>query len=160
MSDHEARPRAVYDHSEDEPRLGRRRRQAADWGVGDELFDHMPSSRRFARRGADHQIPRGEAEDGRRTIVIEQDDPAPAAAEAPQADEAFASRDAALRARDTLEGRRTVKIVGRPGEHYPPSVRRRPPRTVHERLGPRPDRIAAWACALGLLLILIAILTQ
>ena len=47
-----------------------------------------------------------------------------------------------------------------PGSYYRPSERRRPPRTVHERLGPRPDRIAAWACALGLLLILIAILTQ
>jgi hypothetical protein len=30
---------------------------------------------------------------------------------------------------------------------------------VGERLGPRPDRVAAWAVALGVLLILIAILT-
>jgi hypothetical protein len=44
--------------------------------------------------------------------------------------------------------------------HYNASERRRPPRTVSERLGPRPDRIAAWACALGFLLILIAILSQ
>jgi hypothetical protein len=222
MPDHEARPRAVYDHTEDEPRQGRRRRQAADWGVGDELFDHMPS-RRFARRGDDHEIPRGGADDGRRTIVIEHDEPGPPVEE-PAADEEFASREEALRARrahdalwggdepfaDALEGdsaaddlrtahdpmpdaepaatravrrlptrasgaspaptgevarggvegRRTVKIGGRPGQFYSPSERRRPPRTVHERLGPRPDRIAAWACALGLLLILIAILTQ
>jgi hypothetical protein len=203
MPDHDARPRAVYDHNEDEPRPARRRRQAADWGVGEELFDHMPS-RRFARRGEEHQIPRGGAEDGRRTIVIERRDAAPVVDEPDQpADEAFASREEALRARrahDALwggdepfadpaaevvadapveddpvpaeeartadavrggvEGRRTVKIGGRPGEHYRPSERRRPPRTVHERLGPRPDRIAAWACALGFLLILIAILTQ
>jgi hypothetical protein len=220
MPDHEARPRAVYDHTEDEPRQGRRRRQAADWGVGEELFDHMPS-RRFARRGDDHQIPRGGADDGRRTIVIEHGEPGPPVEETAD-DEAFASREEALRARrahDALwggdepfadapagepapddpqagagqpadvdeppvrrasaaapsgwgseqtdevarggvEGRRTVKIGGRPGEFYAPSERRRPPRTVHERLGPRPDRIAAWACALGLLLILIAILTQ
>jgi hypothetical protein len=202
MPDHDARPRAVYDHNDDEPRPARRRRQAADWGVGEELFDHMPS-RRFARRGEEHQIPRGGAEDGRRTIVIERRDAAPVVDEPDQpADEAFASREEALRARrahdalwggdepfadpaaevvaDALvedqipaeeartadavrggvEGRRTVKIGGRPGEHYRPSERRRPPRTVHERLGPRPDRIAAWACALGFLLILIAILTQ
>jgi hypothetical protein len=203
MPDHDARPRAVYDHNDDEPRPARRRRQAADWGVGEELFDHMPS-RRFARRGEEHQIPRGGAEDGRRTIVIERGDAAPVVDEPDQsADEAFASREEALRARrahDALwggdepfadpaaevvadapvedqvpeeeeartgdavrggvEGRRTVKIGGRPGEHYRPSERRRPPRTVHERLGPRPDRIAAWACALGFLLILIAILTQ
>ena len=215
MPDHEARPRAVYDHSEDEPRPGRRRRKAADWGVGEELFDGMPS-RCFARRGDEHQIPRGGVEDGRRTIVIERDDRVPPAPEeaARQADEAFASREEALRARrahDALwggdepfaeatadpsaderieaewssdplpgdldsswsagslpaevarggvEGRRTVKIGGRPGEHYRPPERRRPPRTVSERLGPRPDRIAAWACALGFLLILIAILTQ
>jgi hypothetical protein len=203
MPDHEARPRAVYDYTEDEPRPARRRRQAADWGVGEELFDHMPS-RRFARRGAEHQVPRGGVEDGRRTIVIERGESAPLPDDTHQqaADEAFASREEALRARrahDALwggdepfadrpaasvdieraetsgdepvaqtaehvrggvEGRRTVKIGGRPGEHYRPSERRRPPRTVHERLGPRPDRIAAWACALGLLLILIAILTQ
>jgi hypothetical protein len=53
-----------------------------------------------------------------------------------------------------------VRIGGRPGVHYNASERRRPPRTVSERLGPRPDRIAAWACALGFLLILIAILSQ
>jgi hypothetical protein len=38
-------------------------------------------------------------------------------------------------------------------------VRRRPrPRPV-QRIGPRPDRIAAWAVALGVLLLLLAILT-
>src|SRR3954469_9928665 len=46
--EHEARPRAdFYDHESEEPR--RRRRPAADWGVGEDIFDRMPS--RFARRG-------------------------------------------------------------------------------------------------------------
>ena len=98
MPDHQARPRAVYDHTDDEQRPARRRRKAADWGVGEEIFDHMPS-RRFARRGEEHEIPRGGAEDGRRTIVIERDEPAPPADEAPQAEEAFGSREEALRAR-------------------------------------------------------------
>jgi len=224
MSEHEARSRAVYDHDNEEPRpAGRRRRQVADWGVGEEMFDHMPG-RRFERR--QHQeIPRGAAEDGRRTIVIETDEPLPAPTpRQPAVDAEFASRDDALRAREAhdelwagdepfaparaelrdddtefvaasggqhdtgefapvaaeasaeidepeasrtdeivrggVEGRRTVKIGGRPAEwHGTPARSRRPPRTMHERLGPRPDRVAMWAFALGILLILIAIAT-
>ena len=45
----EARQRA---HESDEPR--RRRRPAADWGVGEDIFDRMPS-RRFRRGRAEHQ---------------------------------------------------------------------------------------------------------
>jgi hypothetical protein len=206
MPDREGPARAVYDHTEDEPRpAGRRRRQVADWGVGEELFDGMPG-RRFDRR-VDHRIPRGGAEDGRRTIVIPDADdqveepieeefasreealrareehdavwagdepfpatewaapesaaapesPAAAAHESPAADEP--QPDAATPAgivRGGVEGRRTVKIGGRPPEFHSTPIRRR---AVHERVGPRPDRIAAWAFALGLLLILIALLT-
>jgi hypothetical protein len=201
MPEPEGPARAVYDHTEEEPR--RRRRQVADWGVGEELFDGMPG-RRFERRGEDHRIPRGGADDGRRTIVIAEGE-APKA-EAPEVlDEEFTSREQALRAREQhdavwagdepfaetkreqaepplaeprdlaeavateprgsvdgivrggVEGRRTVKIGGRPAEFH--SAPRRPSRTVHERVGPRPDRIAAWAFALGLLLILIAVAT-
>jgi hypothetical protein len=208
MPEPEAHHRALYDHTDEEPRAaGRRRRQVADWGVGEELFDGMPG-RRFERRGGSHrQIPRGGADDGRRTIVITEDD-VRFEDEAPS--EEFTSREDALEARrrhDTLwdgdepfaepddgpigaaegpaafdespadsvrapatepeepivrggvEGRRTVKIGGRPAEFYGSTGRRRPARTVHERLGPRPDRIAAWAFALGILLILIAIAT-
>ena len=221
MSDHEARARAVYDHDEDEPRPSvRRRRQVADWGVGDEIFDHMPG-RRFERRPAGHNepsLPRGGVDDGRRTIVIE-----PTEADVPvsvppsePAGEEFTSREDALRAHEEHEelwagdepfaepeeptvagelaaraeafdqaygstevdesgalvsgradaivrggqaGRRTVKIGGRPGELHAPPVRRRPPRTAGERLGARPDRVAAWAFVLGILLILIAVAT-
>ena len=61
-------------------------------------------------------------------------------------------------------GRRTKVITGRPdGAPRPlslvPAERRRPPRTPAEWIGPRPERIVAWAFALGLLLILIAIST-
>jgi hypothetical protein len=198
MPEPEGPARAVYDHTEEEPRpAGRRRRQVADWGVGEELFDGMPG-RRFERRGDDHRIPRGGADDGRRTIKIADDEPTAAPPEV--LDEEFASREEALRARaehDTVwagdepfadeadepdepkdlaaplapeghrlsdgvvrggvEGRRTVKIGGRPAEFH--SAPRRPARAVHERVGPRPDRIAAWAFALGLLLIIIAIAT-
>jgi hypothetical protein len=203
MPEPEGPARSVYDHTEEEPRpAGRRRRQVADWGVGEELFDGMPG-RRFERRGDDHRIPRGGVDDGRRTIRIADDEPT---APPPEVlDEEFASREEALRARaehDTVwagdepfadeadapdepplaeprdlaapltpaghrpagdivrggvDGRRTVKIGGRPAEFH--SAPRRPARAVHERVGPRPDRIAAWAFALGLLLIIIAIAT-
>jgi hypothetical protein len=63
--------------------------------------------------------------------------------------------------------RRGVREI-RPGQRLmlvenatPPArdSRRRPrPRVVH-RVGPRPDRIAAWAVALGFLLVLVAVLS-
>jgi hypothetical protein len=233
MPDQEARGRAVYDHAKDEQRpSGRRRRQVADWGVGEELFDGMPG-RRFVRDGELHRrrIPRGGADDGRRTIVIESRDDAPPPRRPQPAteEEAFASRDDALRARrehdavwggdepfapggdapiaapdenggdDLIDdlvagderadhhvdrradgaghdaagapganapvrgpqgGRRTVKIGGHPGDYrFAIDRPRRPPRTATERLGARPDRVAAWAFALGILLIVIAIMT-
>ena len=65
---------------------------------------------------------------------------------------------------EAIPERRTVKIGGRPegsleAARYQRDRARRPPRTTHERIGHRPDRIAMWAFALGLLLILIAVLT-
>ena len=58
-------------------------------------------------------------------------------------------------------GRRTVTITGRPGrsgvEARPPATaRRRPARTVDERIGGRPDRVAGWAFGMGLVLIVVA----
>jgi hypothetical protein len=65
-----------------------------------------------------------------------------------------------------VPGRRTVVIgrTGRPESPHPEAPfasvsRRRPPRTVAERIGGQPERIVAWAFALGLILILIAIAT-
>jgi hypothetical protein len=38
-------------------------------------------------------------------------------------------------------------------------ARRRPPRTVSERLGPRPDRVALYALLLAVVLIITAVAT-
>jgi hypothetical protein len=59
--------------------------------------------------------------------------------------------------RITSEGRRTVVIGGHP-DRLP--ARARTPRTAASRIGPKPDRIVAYAVALGFLLILIAILSS
>jgi hypothetical protein len=62
--------------------------------------------------------------------------------------------------RANAPGRRTVVIAGRPDAGARPLPQRlRGPKTVAERVGPRPERIVAWAFALGLLLILIAVAT-
>jgi hypothetical protein len=58
--------------------------------------------------------------------------------------------------RGGVEGRRTVVIGGQASVARRP----RPSRTVGDRVGPRPDRLAAYADALGLLLIVITFLTQ
>jgi hypothetical protein len=206
MPENEAPIRALYDHEIDEPRAtGRRRRQVADWGVGEDVFDRLPS-RRFARaerRGEEHhRAPRADeppqragrdeleappaarrdelsgseprrprrrpAEDwleavsprpapepdSTRTIVIGgavEEEIAPAIADA-EDEPAAAPRDEAPRPR------RTIVIGGHP-DKLPAPRPRRPPRTALERVGASPDRLAAYAVGLGLLLILIAVLT-
>jgi hypothetical protein len=83
-----------------------------------------------------------------RTIVFERDAEGPAATleEAPQTPPTV------------TDGRRTIVIGGHPDRV--PVPRNRRPRTAVERMGGRPDRIVAYAVALGVLLILIAILTS
>jgi hypothetical protein len=74
--------------------------------------------------------------------------------------------DAGMPLRDEYEprghvapnGRRTFVIGGHPDRM--PVPRTRPSRTAVERIGPRPDRIVGYAVAMGVLLILIAILTS
>jgi hypothetical protein len=60
-------------------------------------------------------------------------------------------------------GRRTVQIRGRGTEGRTEALlsdrARRPSRTVSERVGPRPDRLALWALVLGFVLILAAVAT-
>jgi hypothetical protein len=203
--EHEAQPRAFYDHESDAPI--RRRRPAADWGVGEDIFDRMPGPR-FTRveRRAEHVAapedrPVRVADEwatsswddaaGRRrgesmTIVIGRDESVPEAprivvetdeftAIAPRTDtsefaavraadaEAFAGVDhdaqpASHREAGEPHGRRTVKISGHP-DRFPVVRTQRPPRTAVERIGTSPDRIAAYAVALGFLLVLIALLT-
>jgi hypothetical protein len=54
-------------------------------------------------------------------------------------------------------GRRTVTITGRP---QVPHVARRPARTIDDRIAHRPERVAAWSCAMGFLMIALAVLTS
>jgi hypothetical protein len=63
-----------------------------------------------------------------------------------------------------VPGRPTVQIRGRGTEgrvdaQLPDRARRRPSRTVSERLGPRPDRVALWALVLAVVLIITAVAT-
>jgi hypothetical protein len=205
MPEHEVRgERALYDHEIEEPRPGRRRREVADWGVGEEIFDRMPSPRRrFAssteapRRQSHPRDAHDEAPQRREDAIRDARDDAratddagwgteprgDAARELPRREEAprgDAARELPLRdeapreerarivdeaapvAEPSETGRRTVVIRGQAAGHAPlPTTRRqRPPRSAVERLGPRPDRIAAWAVALGILLIVIAFLSS
>jgi len=199
MSDHHARSARddVYDHEHEEPGSGRRRRPVADWGVGEDMFEHMPRNRfsrtaegpprerRFNREGGDRHlravegeapegetaeaeapdVPRGRVDDGRRTIRIGKDEDMPSEIAAIAADRDINTDELAIPERGQgVPDRRTVKIGGRPegsleAARYQRDRSRRPRRTAHERVGHRPDRIAMWAFALGLLLILIAVLT-
>ena len=214
MSDNYARSARddVYDHEDQEPRSPRRRRPVADWGVGEDMFEHMPRNRfsrtaeapprerRFAREDADRRprrdedgdagaredtaldaraaredapaepgesVPRGGVDDGRRTIRVGKDEDLPSEIAAIAADRDIPVDEPPAPAAPTGEGipeRRTVKIGGRPegsleAARYQRDRARRPPRTTHERIGARPDRIAMWAFALGLVLIIIAVLS-
>ncbi len=63
-----------------------------------------------------------------------------------------------MRGQEQPKERRTVVISGHPDRV--PAVRpQRPPRSAVERIGTSPDRIVAYAVALGFLLVLIAVLT-
>jgi hypothetical protein len=187
MSQHEGlAARAVYDHEVDEPHLGGRR-AVADWGVGEEMFDHLPrrrfrgadAGRRRERRGGLEPV----ADEPRaRRLEPVADAPRPSRTEPAPAEERRIRHLEPVRDELTVseveptvdeprpetvpvaiapppEGRRTVVIRGRGAEGQWTPRRPRAPRTVGERIGPRPDRLAAWAVALGMLLILIAILT-
>ena len=94
----------------------------------------MPEARVAARRGeARHDGSAGAASVPRRPIAGEQ----------------------------VVGERRTVTIRGQVADQHMPRpgqgpARRRPPRSVHERAGSRPDRIAMWAVLLGVVLVLAA----
>ena len=106
------------------------------------------------------ELPRGGVDDGRRTIRIGKDEDVPSEIAAITADRDINTEEVAA----PVPERRTVKIGGHPegsleASRYQRDRARRPRRTAHERVGHRPDRIAMWAFALGMLLIRIAILT-
>lgn len=113
------------------------------------------------------ELPRGGVDDGRRTIRIGKDEDVPSEIAAITADRDINTDELSVPLPEKGAGvpdRRTVKIGGHPegsleAARYQRDRSRRPRRTAHERVGHRPDRIAMWAFALGLLLILIAVLT-
>jgi hypothetical protein len=154
----------LYDHERDAPL---RRRPADDWGI-DESFPRV-RGRRFARDG---RASEGPARSRRHPVedwgADEAFDPPAALTEVPAPEESLAAEIVeAPEPREVVsDGRRTIRINGRPGEvseiapFTSAARRRRPPLTVEERLAGDPTRIIAWAFALGLLLILIAVLTS
>jgi len=170
----------LYDHESEAPR----RRPADDWGI-DESFPRV-RGRRFARHDGpvrDARASEGPARSRRRPVEdwgadeafdgatrsAEPEDQAPAAlTEAPTAEDSLIAEivDAPEPREVVSDGRRTIRINGRPGEvseiapFTSAARRRRPPLTVEERLAGDPTRIIAWAFLLGLLLILIAVLTS
>jgi hypothetical protein len=179
MPDHVTRDqRVLYDHESDAPR----RRQADDWGI-DESFPRV-RGRRFAREARAHEGPArrrrrpvedwGAGDAFGETAPAREPEPAPTA----EADLATAAVAASSPTEEFVEvvdtpepevvsdGRRTIRINGRPGEVHEiapftsAARRRRPPLTVQERMAGDPTRIIAWAFLLGLLLILIAVLTS
>jgi hypothetical protein len=172
MPEHTTRDqRALYDHENAE---APRRRQADDWGI-DESFPRV-RGRRFAR------AQEGPARSRRRPVEDWGVDQAfePAAQPEPETDRGAAAEAAAAPTSELeptevvdapapkveSDGRRTIRINGRPGElseiapFTSAARRRRPPRTVEERLAGDPTRIIAWAFLLGILLIVIALLTS
>jgi hypothetical protein len=193
----EARERAFYDHESDE--RSRRRRPAADWGVGEDIFDRMPS-RRFKpteRRAGHQEVVSRRAGTGTEAVWVDEgpaiaelaDEPRGRFVPARDDERAVEPRGGERRTRRPVESwldddalplvrgesrtivlsepepqpqapqeRRTIKISGHP-DRLPATRAQRPPRTAVERIGASPDRIAAYAVALGFLLVLIAVLT-
>jgi hypothetical protein len=170
----------LYDHERDAPI---RRRTADDWGI-DESFPRV-RGRRFTRHDGpvrDARASEGPSRSRRRPVEdwgadeafdgaanLEAEPEAPAAlTETPTGEETIVAEvvDAPEPEEVVSDGRRTIRINGRPGEvseiapFTSAARRRRPPLTVEERLAGDPTRIIAWAFLLGLLLILIAVLTS
>ena len=142
----------------------RRRRPVADWG-GDDLFNHVPR-RRFTRSGVGAHTRRPSAS------------PITSHQLRRNADFAATGVNRGADTRDTESGVGTLGPVRAGTESplitiYEPEARltpapaaagsaargRRRPRSVDERVGPRPDRIAALAFMLGMLLVLLAVAT-
>jgi hypothetical protein len=173
MSEHVSRfSSALYDQQNEDP--------VADWG-GDDLFTRMPRPRAVDDAPAPRFQPSLALVDASaaRDVSAARDaagawdaaawraatepgsDPAPAPEWHPTVRQWDGSSELAERAPN---GRRTTVITGRPDGaprplSFAPADSRRPARTPAERVGPRPERIMAWAFVLGLLLIMIAIST-
>jgi hypothetical protein len=166
----------LYDQFEED-------RPFADWG-GDELFKRMPRPRAVDDAPAPRfrpslvlvdppeerrREPHGGIEPSRRTPDEAMRERAErlgiALVDAAEADAPAARHwDDEGNLVEPPAERRTKVITGHPGGAPRPlptvrEPRRRPTRTPAEWIGPQPERIVGWAFALGLVLILIAILT-
>ncbi|MBA2644120.1 MAG: hypothetical protein H0U80_01595 [Solirubrobacterales bacterium] len=169
MFEEEARPahELEYDESEheqpepDEPGDRERRRPpVADWG-GDDLFNQAPR-RRFARTGSGTHVRRPSASPITSHQLRRNSD---VASSAPL--HSLEGRAGDLDDDSPVDFHAIVRppvvtvyepdAVARAGEARVARDRRRPRRTVDQRLGARPDRVAAWAFMLGLMLILLAV---
>jgi hypothetical protein len=161
-----ARPRTLggdWTVTQDEPGA-RPRTIGGDWTVTQDEPGAPPRT-----IGGDRTVTQDEPGAPRRTIVIGGDVDGGLVVDSPAEDETAPPRaividapaqDAAVSAEraDAPRARRTIVIGGHP-DKLPPPRPRRPPRTALERVGASPDRLAGYAVALGLLLILIAVLT-
>ena len=159
----EQMPRNRFSRAADAP--ARERRFAREDGERPlrAVEDGEPAAEREHEPDSAPEVPRGGVDDGRRTLRIGKDEDLPSEIAAIAADRDIAADEVPVKGAGVPE-RRTVKIGGRPegsleAARYERDRARRPKRTAHERVGHRPDRIAMWAFALGLLLILIAVLT-
>lgn len=140
----------------------RRRPPVPDWG-GDDLFNQAPR-RRFVRTGSSAHVRRPSASPITSHQLRRNSDVASSAFLRGLESRAGGDFD-----HDSADGPHSV--VSSPLiTVYEPDAgatsaadaraardRRRPRRTVDERLGARPDRVAAWAFILGLMLILVAV---
>jgi hypothetical protein len=144
----EPRPQR-FESVREEPRVEAPRPRRVEPAAGERRFEAAADERRFAPAADERRFER-RVEEPRPAAPAEEETvpPLPRIEDVPPAVEADRAP----------AGRRTVVIRGR-GAERAWTPRYRPPRTVGERIGPRPDRLAAWAVALGLLLILIAVLT-
>lgn len=171
MFEEEARPSDELEHdehaadeveSDDSVAHVRRRPPVADWG-GDELFNHPPR-RRFARAGAASHARRPSASPITSHQLRRNADSGPAPARPGDRRADSIHEDGAWSASHGLglDPRITIyepdaDLALRTDDARAARDRRRPRRSVDDHVGARPDRIAAWAFALGLMLILLAV---
>ena len=175
----EEEPRPAHELEPDEPATAaperdghgpaeRRRRPVADWG-GDELFNQVPR-RRFARAGVgahtrrpspspitSHQLRRNADFAGVAPLHGAESRPGGEPVGTPAGP--HTGDDASLITIHEPSGPGGVLLSERNQPSYAARERRRARRTVDQRVGPRPDRIAALAFVLGLLLVLLAVAT-
>jgi hypothetical protein len=140
--DADRRPRAAADRA---PR-DERRREVADWFADDDRrrVDDWLAGGRSAQLTAEA--------DALDADLDAEDLPSPTAP----------TLELDLPLGETRPARRTVTVTGHPdavrrAERSGEIARRRPAPSLDARIGHRPDRVARWACALGMLLVVVAI---